>query len=241
MTFTIVRLKKSIPFVLKAIPEIKVEGKWLSAYVEESIQALHQTGFAVRAVVIDNHAPNVSVYSDLFGKFGSSFSENIIAHPSKADSRIYLLYDSVHLLKNICNNLLYAGRFIFPPFEFNNFLDKASLPGGEISWKLLNDVFYKDEFLQSNLRKANKLTYKVLHPGDSKQSFPLVLAIFDATTLAAIKSYFPDRVDTANFLKLINCWWMISNSKTKYHTNFRIGNAVMPNDMKPIFWRKLTE
>ena len=31
------------------------------------------------------------------------------------------------------------------------------------------------------------------------------------------------------------------HSKTKYHTNFRIGNAVMPNDIKPIFLRQLAE
>ena len=162
MIFKIVRSKKSIPFVLKAIPEIKIEGKWLSTHVEESIQALHQTGFAVHAFVMGNHATNVSAYSTFFGKFGLSSSENTICHPSDAHSRICLLYDSVRFLKNNRNNLLNAGRFIFPPFEFNHFLDNINAPDGEISWKLLNDVFYKDEFLQSNLRKANKLTYKVL-------------------------------------------------------------------------------
>ena len=41
----IVKLKISIPFVLKPVPEIKVEGKWFSAHVEKSIIALHQTVF----------------------------------------------------------------------------------------------------------------------------------------------------------------------------------------------------
>ena len=125
--------------------------------------------------------PLTSSYnSDFFGKFELSSSENIITHPSNADSRIYLLYDSVHFLKNICYNLLNAGRFIFSAFEFNYFPDKINVLGGEISWKLLNDMFHEDKLLQSNLRKANNLTYKVLHPSDNKQSVPLVLAIFDA-------------------------------------------------------------
>ena len=65
-----------------------------------------------------------------------------------------------------------------------------------MSWKLLHPVFDENEklheILKANLRKANKLTYKVLHPGDNKQSVLLALAIFDPTTFPAIESYFPE-------------------------------------------------
>ena len=61
------RIKKSIPFVLKAIPEIKIEGKWLSVYVEESIQALHQTGFTASAVVMDYYTP-MSLHTVIFSE-----------------------------------------------------------------------------------------------------------------------------------------------------------------------------
>ena len=165
MTFMIVGLKKSIPFVLKAIPEIKVERKWLSTHFEESIQALHQIGFAARVVV----------------------------------------------------------KIIMPPTYLHtvNFLENL-------------------EFLQSNLRKANKLTYKVLHPNDNEQSVSLASAIFDATTWAAVKSYFPDPIHASNFLKLKNCWWT-AIARQSITLNFRIGNVVTLNDMKPIFLRQLVE
>jgi hypothetical protein len=36
MTFMIVSMKKSIPFVVKAIPETKIEGKWLSKEIDSA-------------------------------------------------------------------------------------------------------------------------------------------------------------------------------------------------------------
>ena len=136
--------------------------------------------------------------------------------------------------------MLNSKRFIFPSFDFNKFYDGIHVPSGEISWKLLHDVFDKDESLScSNLKKAYKLSYKSLHPGDNKQSVPLALSIFHPTTSAAIKSYFPDRSDAAEFLNLINIWWTISNSKSQCNTNNRLGNAAVQNDFKPQFMRHL--
>ena len=89
--------------------------------------------FCSACIVMDDHVNNVSAYSDLFGKYGLSSSENAITHPSNAESRIYLLYDSVYLVKNIRHNLLNAGRFLFSPFEFNHFPNKINVADGEIS------------------------------------------------------------------------------------------------------------
>ena len=130
---------------------------------------------------------------------------------------------------------------IFPAFYFDQFHDVIDVHAGEISWKLLHDVYDKDQLLQSNLKKGFKLSYKSLHPGENKQSVPLALAIFDPATSAAIESYFPDRTDASSFLKLINIWWTISNSKQKYNNNYYIGNAAVLGDMKPLFLRNLAE
>ena len=81
--------------------------------------------------------------------------------------------------------------------------------------------------------KAYKLKYKPLHAGDNKQSVSLALSIFNATTSAAIESYYPDRYNESGFLKLINLWWTISSSKQRYNTNFRIGDAAFQDDNKP--------
>ena len=51
----IVGVRKNVPFVVKAVPESKIEGKWLSGQIVETIQSLHEIGFHVRAVISDNH------------------------------------------------------------------------------------------------------------------------------------------------------------------------------------------
>jgi len=237
MTFMIVGLRKNIPFVVKAVPESKVEGHWLSNQIDECLESLHETGFQVRAVITDNHPCNVAAFADLCSKYRHGDTVNAIIHPSKPQRTIYLFFDSVHLLKNIRNNLLNCKRLIFPEFE-SEFI---YLPAGEITWKLLHEVFEKDQLLQANLRKAHKLTYKALHPGNNKQSVPLALAIFDSTTSAGLDSYFPERKDAVSFLKLVNLWWTMSNSKMKLNNNFHVGDAARTNDGKPEFLRKLAE
>ena len=37
ITFTINRLKQPIPFVIKAVPEVKIGGLWLSEQIDECI------------------------------------------------------------------------------------------------------------------------------------------------------------------------------------------------------------
>ena len=166
---------------------------------------------------------------------------SIINHPSNINNGIYIFFDSAHLLKTIQNNLFNSRRFIFPQFNFDEFYDRTNLDAGELTWKLLHDVYNKDENLLGTLKKTYKLTYKSLHPGDTKQSVSLAFSIFDATALAAIESYYPDRYDVSGFFKLINLWWTISNSKQRYNTNFRIGNEAVEGDNKPLFLRAFAD
>ena len=70
-----------------------------------------------------------------------------------------------------------------------------------------HNVRKKDVLLEANLRKAPKLTTKVLYPGNCKQNDPTARAIFHETAAAAIQSCFPDESSTAEFLKLFSKWW----------------------------------
>ena len=65
-------------------------------------------------------------------------------HPDN-NSRIYIFYDNVHLLKNIRNNLFNAKRFVFPELEILlNDEIRISIPNGYISWSDLHLVYDKD-------------------------------------------------------------------------------------------------
>ena len=127
-------------------------------------------GFRVRAIV----SAKVLAYKLLLKESGHLDDHLFIQHNYQ---KIYWLHDAVHLIKNVRNNLLNYKRFIFPAFEYNGFQGPISFKGGQVSWKLFHNVFEKDNLLEANLRKAPKITHKVLHPGNCKQKVPVILAI----------------------------------------------------------------
>ena len=98
-------LKKSISFVIKALPETKITGEWLAQHISECISCLSKVGFNVCAVVTDNHSSNVNAFKCLLYTYGTN------------DSKLF--FDNVHLMKNVRNNLFNVKKFVFPSFTFN--------------------------------------------------------------------------------------------------------------------------
>ena len=141
VVFMVVSLKESIPFVVKACPEFKITGEWLCCQMEETLETLSTSSFKVRAVVTDNHATNVLAFKIIWSKYGVEDNDLYFTF---IENKIFNLYDSVHLMKNIRNNLLNAKRFAFPFFDFLEFEDSIMFDAGEISWHLLRNVHEKD-------------------------------------------------------------------------------------------------
>ena len=218
--FMIVGLKENVPCVIKASPEVTITGSWLADEISKVISLLCRAGFRVRGAVSDNHSSNVNAYKNLFKNYGCAEGDGIfIQHPDN-ETKTYLFYDNVHLLKNIRNNLFNAKRFVFPELiKITVGSKNIDMPAGFISWCDLHRVFDYDSGLGGYLRKAPKLSYRALHPGNNKQSVPLALAIFHESTIAGVRSYFPDRNDMSNFLDLILTWWTIVNG-TNYTANW---------------------
>ena len=65
LTFMIFGLTKSIPYVVKAVPVVNLNGRLVKEEIEESLRSLKEIGFNIRAVISDNHSTNVSAYSSL--------------------------------------------------------------------------------------------------------------------------------------------------------------------------------
>ena len=86
--------------------------------------------------------------------------------------------------------------------------------------------------MHANLRKAPKLTTKVLHSGNCKHNVPHALAIFNETTISDMKSYFLEKASAVAFLTLFSKWWVLSNSKARYSTANYLGNAAVIGDNK---------
>ena len=134
-------------------------------------------------------------------------------------------------MKNVCNNLFNEKKFVFPFFTFNVQGVVINSPDGYISWSDLHSIYDQDSKLPANLRKANKLTSRDMHPGNNKQFVNLALSIFHESMIAASKSYFPERKDISGFLSLIHTWWTIVNSRDRFCSN-QLGNAVIDGDGK---------
>ena len=123
------------------------------------------------------------------------------------DKIIYLFYDTVHLVKNIQNNLLGRCFFTVPKFELSILDVLFSIPEGHVRWCSLHKVHDFDLSLNCHLRKAPALNYSVLHPGNNKQSVPLALAIFDSKTTTAMRQYLQESdYVTPAFLALTENW-----------------------------------
>ena len=231
--FMIVGLKESVPYVIQAVPEVKITGKWLAEKISANIEALAKTGFTVRGVVTDNHSSNVSAFSVLKRRYGKK-DQLFIRHPANHNKNTFLFFDTPHLIKNVRNNLVNAKRFVFPSFDYEKDGISIHCPAGYIAWNDLHKIFEADSKLQGNFKKAHKLTYRSLHPGNNKQDVNLALSIFHESTRAGCESHLPDRKDVSEFLKIIDTWWLICNSKEISHPN-PLGNAVEPGDGKPEF------
>ena len=233
--FMVAGLKQSVPYVVKTCPEIKIEGEWLKDQILTVLASLTEAGFNVRAVVADNHSTNVSAFKQLL----KDSSDGLSFLNPQSQQRIYCFYDNVHLIKNIRNNLLNSLRFVFPGFSFT-FGDgnSVNLPDGYIAWNDPETVHRKDSNLTANLRKARDLNYSALHPLNKKQNVRLALAVFSESTIAAVRSYMPERKDAAGFLTLIHTWWTVVNSGKRFHPN-QLGNAIIKEDRKTEFMREL--
>ena len=164
--FMIVGMKESVPYVIKSIPEIKINGGWLKEQILDCLNTLKSCGFNVRGIVCDNHSSNVSAYKMLPEGCNQDPNNLFMLYESQ---KIYLFFDTVHLIKSIRNNFLNYRRFLFPSFSFN---DPINFQGGELSWKTFHEVSEKDALLEAHLKKAPKINSKVLHPGKLQTKCP---------------------------------------------------------------------
>ena len=164
----IVGLKNYIPYVIKSSPETKINAVWLKEDLIDCLRILSKPGFSARALVCDNHPSNVSSFKNTL--IFQDPDELLIWHELRA---IYLFYDAVHFVRNIRNSLLIYKRFILSSFKFDGFKDPINVPGGETKWIFFHDAHVKDALLKVNLKRAPKLTTKVLHPENCKLLFNL--------------------------------------------------------------------
>ena len=99
LCFMVVSLKKSIPFVISAVPLVRNSGDIVYEHLDKCLLILTQSRFRIRAIVSDNHPTNVKAYTRLLTNYKVQDKNYKINNPYIPDEFIYLLFDTCHLIK----------------------------------------------------------------------------------------------------------------------------------------------
>ena len=207
--------------VVSLIPVEKMKSQDLCKMTLDVTQA----GFTIVSIISDNNIVNRKIFLLLSG------TDHLVPYfinPYKTSNKIFMLFDTVHLLKCLRNNWINlkdtAKEFVFPDFSDSNVISKAC-------FAYLVTMYHMEK--KSIVKEAYLLTWKALFPNSlERQNVKLALKIFDSTNIAALESLghknngLQNCQYIAEFLKIIFKCWNILNVKstTKGHRK-RLENA----------------
>ena len=112
--FMIIGLKENVPYFVKVAPVTFLNSELLKDELLNCLELLITGRFNMTAGICDNHAANVSVL-----QFGEDNESSLIMRINK--QKVYLFYNTLHLIKNVRNNLLSKKRLVFQQFRFFEF------------------------------------------------------------------------------------------------------------------------
>jgi hypothetical protein len=156
------------------------------------LKEVTEIGFDIIANTLDGHSANRKFYTNILCKGKKMVS---IPHPLKDDgSRIFLLYDYVHIFKCIYNNFVNKRRFLCPNWN-----------GEKIAPDMDHIECLRKIELGRPAKYAHKLTDKVLHPMPiQKTNVKLADSLFHESTIEGLVYYskhgHPEFQNTASFL-----------------------------------------
>ena len=165
---------------------------------EKIMLLLHEVGFNVVGLSVDNAAANRKFYKDYL--CNGVWKESIINRLT--GGIVFLLFDPTHVIKNIYNNFLTRRVLELPAL-----LSLAP----ESKKALFSDVeaVYKEE-CHKPLKIAHKLSETVIHPNRiEKVNVKLALSVLHESSIAALKEY--SFLETAAVLELFAKLWSVLN------------------------------
>ncbi|KFM59054.1 Transposable element P transposase, partial [Stegodyphus mimosarum] len=211
------------------------------------IKEIEQIGFKIVCLISDNNIINRKAFELLTP---NKLLQPVIPHPFDAERLLFILFDSVHILKCIRNNWLSSknnGTLTFPDRKNYSIFQKAYLKNFEM-------LFQMEQ--KSLIKYGHLLSRKVLYLSSiQKQNVNLALKLLNeknTTALKCISKHYPttfrDIEGTCSFIETVVTWWKIMNVCSPYegrHLNdlyrepIRFDNATQLNFLKDMtLWLK---
>lgn len=220
--------------VVKLLSVRNITGPELIDLTKQVINFIQECGLEILCVVTDNHATNRTMFKMLSDNFE-------IPNPKDTNKKIFLLYDFVHIFKNIWKNWLNLKNldqtFVFYDWDNLKTLRYAKFQD-------IRNIYHSEE--NSLAKQAFKLTYNSLYPSIfERQKVILADNIFHSSTRAALIN--KSIVDTTEFIEIIRKWWDIVNNRcfikgickrNEYSTPFKREDFHLDLDEKLKFLKK---
>ncbi|XP_042896693.1 transposable element P transposase [Parasteatoda tepidariorum] len=180
------------------------------------LEILKLAGYAILTIISDNNRINRKAFEIMCG---GSLKSNI-ENPYDPEKQIFILFDTVHLMKSIRNNWLNNTEtnqtFYIPAMKF--------LPPGQAiktvpayaSILHLKQLYNQEK--ECSVKLAPSLTRKSLFPNHlERQDVQTALKLFDDKLIPALQmsksKIGEDLVGTMHFIDIFSKWWKIINVK----------------------------
>ena len=193
-------------FVSKMIPISKLDSTFLFNHIKVSLDNIEASGGKVKAIICDNNRNNQAFFKKI----------NVVPKkPWLTQDGLFLLFDFVHLLKNIRNNWLteVMGELVY--FDTDDGTQKTA------KWYYLKRLYEIESKESKGLVRMSDLIEVSVSPRPcERQKVSHCLKVFSEKTFTALLTHpglsqYKDVEDTATFIKKVVNWWKIVNVKTK--------------------------
>ena len=208
--------------IVALYPVVNLDSKILKTVFDKVMDEVVPLSFKVVGNGLDAYSANRKFYTH---ELCHGDLQTSVHHPSQPDIPVHLIFDAVHVFKNIYCNFLNRKYFKCPAFE-------------EGEEEIVADISHLHELYKLELgkpaKKAYRLTDKVLNPQPIERTkVSLADAFFHETTIASLEWFAefekkPEWAKTARFLKLIRKWWNIVNVRTMYNGQMKRDNTKEP-------------
>jgi hypothetical protein len=174
---------------------------------------LSEVGIRGFALVMDGHATNQSMVSELGGSLATTNIKTTFVHPSLTDQLVYIFFDACHMIK-LLRNALEAVKEIVIPGK------------GTARW---SDIVNLHELQHSEgLRAGNKLTIAHVQFQQQKMKVRLAVQTLSSSVCKALEflqanrvNKFDDTAGTREYISCIDRLFDIFNSRSPRATGYK--------------------